>query len=210
MIRVLVADDHAVVREGLKRMIEAAGDMALAGEAADGPALLSRLAAVPCDVVVMDLAMPGMSGLDLLNEIRRRNPTLPVLILSMYPADQYAVRALMEGAAGYVHKGGPPGELVTAIRAVAEGRRYISAGVAEGLAAHLDATARRPPHTELSNREFQILCLIARGGRVGEIARELDLSVKTVSTFRRRVLDKLKLRSTAELVRYALRHKLVD
>jgi two-component system, NarL family, invasion response regulator UvrY len=210
MIRVLVADDHAVVREGLKRILESAGDMSLIGEAGDGDELLRLIGKVACDVVVLDLAMPGMPGLEALGEIRRRKPQLPVLILSMYPASQYAVRTLTDGASGYLHKGDPPSELVKAIRTVVQGRRYISEPVAEALAAHVDATAGKAPHERLSNREFQILRLIALGRSMREIARELSLSVKTVSTFRSRVLEKLGLTQNAELTRYALKNGLID
>ncbi|HNQ24759.1 MAG TPA: response regulator transcription factor [Phycisphaerae bacterium] len=210
MIQVVVADDHAVVREGMKRIIEGAGDMSVAAEAADGEMLLRRVAAVPCDVVVMDLAMPGMSGLEVLRELRRRQPRLPVLILTMHPADQYAVRTLREGAAGFLHKGDSPGELVEAIRTVVGGQRYISRPVAESLASHVDATREAVPHERLSNREFQVLRLIASGKRLSEIAVELSLSIKTVSTFRRRLLEKLGLTRNAELVRYALEHGIVD
>jgi len=210
MIRVVVADDHAVVREGLKRIIESAGDMMLVGEAASGEELLRELSGWPCDVVVLDLSMPGMSGLDVVREIRQRAPKLPVLVLSMYPEDQYAVRALSDGAVGYIHKGDDPAELVKAIRAAAQGRRYITQAVAECLATHVDATAERLPHERLSNREFQVFKLIAAGKRVSEIARELSLSIKTVSTFRHRVLEKLGMSHNIEIVRYAFKHGLVE
>jgi two-component system invasion response regulator UvrY len=210
VIRVLVGDDHAVVREGLKRIIESAGDMSLIGEAADGEQLLRCVGAGGCDVVVMDLAMPGLPGLEVLREIRRCKPQLPVLILSMYPADQYAVRALSDGAAGYLHKGDSPSELVKAIRTAVQGRRYISEPVAEALAFHVDTTTDKAPHERLSNREFQILRLIAAGKSMTDIAHELSLSVKTVSTFRSRVLQKLKMKQNAELMRYALKHNLVE
>jgi DNA-binding NarL/FixJ family response regulator len=157
----------------------------------------------------MDLSMPGMNGLEVLAEIRRQKPNLPVLVLSMHPEDQYAVRVLEAGAWGYLNKGGPPGELVSAIRRVASGRRYITEAVAEQLAARVDPTRARAPHERLSNREFQVLCLLAQGRSVSEIAGELTLSVKTVSTFRARVLEKLGLRSNAALVRYALEHNLL-
>lgn len=210
MIRVLIADDHAVVREGLKRIVEGTGDISVEGEAGSGEELLRKIGNTPCDVVVMDLAMPGMPGLEVLREIRRRKPQLPILILSMYPADQYAVRTLSDGASGYLHKGDPPSELVKAIRTVVRGRRYISEPVAESLASHVNGTAEKAPHERLSNREFQVLRLLASGQGVSEIARELQLSVKTVSTFRARVLEKLGLAHNAELVRYALEHGLVD
>lgn len=210
MIRVVVADDHAVVREGLKRIIESAGDMTLVGEAASGDELLHELGRSPCDVVVIDLSMPGTPGLELLGELRRRMPQLPVLVLSMYPEDQYAVRALTEGAFGYVHKGDSPAELVKAIRTVAQGRRYISGTVAECLAYHVDATGQRLPHERLSNREFQVFRLIASGKSVTEIARELSLSVKTISTFRTRILTKLGLTHNVDIIRYAIKHRIIE
>jgi DNA-binding NarL/FixJ family response regulator len=210
MIRVVIADDHAVVREGIKRIIANASDMTVAGEASDGKELLAKLEGGDCDVVVMDLAMPGLSGLELLQELRQRNPTLPTLVLSMYPEDQYAVRAVMAGAAGYIHKGDPPEELVTAIRTVVTGRRHITAKVAERLASHVDTVSPKLAHESLSNREHQVLCLIASGKRVSDIASELSLSVKTVSTYRSRILEKLSLRHNAEITRYAMQHGLVE
>jgi two-component system invasion response regulator UvrY len=210
MIRVVIVDDHAVVREGLKRIIESAGDMTLVGEAASGEELLRELNGWPCDVVVVDLSMPGMPGLDVVREIRQRAPKLPVLVLSMYPEDQYAVRALTDGAVGYIHKGDPPAELVKAIRTAAQGRRYITEAVAECLASHVDTTAERLPHERLSNREFQVFKLIAAGKRVSEIARDLSLSIKTVSTFRHRILEKLGMSHNIDIVRYAIKHGLVE
>ena len=210
MIRVLIADDHAIVREGVKRIIAAAGGMTVVGEAADGRELLALLASIPCDVVLMDLAMPGGSGLELVADVRRTRPQLPVLVLTMYPEDQYAVRTLMAGASGYLYKGNPPDELITAIRKVFAGERYITPAVAAQLATHVDMVSDKPPHARLSNREYQVLCLIASGKSVSEGARELGLSVKTVSTFRTRILEKLGLRHNAELTRYALKHGLVE
>lgn len=210
MIKVLVADDHAVVREGIKRLLSEAHNITVAGEAGDGAELLARVAEQQYDVVLMDLAMPGPSGLDTLEELRARAPRLPVLILSMYPEDQYAVRTLMAGASGYINKGSPPERLVEAIRMVAAGRRYISEGVAQLLASHVDNLSDRSAHETLSKREFQVMCLIASGQTVGEIADDLSLSVKTVSTYRTRVLEKLGLRHNAEIIRYALKHDLVE
>jgi two-component system invasion response regulator UvrY len=209
MIRVLVADDHAVVREGIKRIIADAGDMTVAAEAGDGQELLTQLRAKKCDVVLMDLAMPGRPGLEVLRDLRRENPRLPVLILTMYPEDQYAVRTLSAGASGYIHKGSPPDELVAAIRTLASGRRYITANVAEHLASHVDTASSKPPHENLSNREYEVLRLIASGKTVSDIAEELSLSVKTVSTFRSRILEKLGLRNNAEIIRYAVENHLV-
>lgn len=210
MIKVLIADDHAVVREGIKRIIADLSDMAVTAEANDGEDLLAKLDGGDCDVVLMDLAMPGMSGLEVLQKVRERSPTLPVLVLSMHPEDQYAVRTVMAGAAGYIHKGDPPEELVAAIRTVAAGRRYITAKVAERLASHVDTASPKPAHESLSNREHQVLCLIASGKTVSDIALELSLSVKTISTYRTRILEKLRLRHNAEITRYAMQHGLVE
>jgi two-component system invasion response regulator UvrY len=210
MIRVLVADDHGVVREGIKRIIADTGDMVVAGEAVDGQDLLAKVAAGEWDVVLMDLAMPGTSPLEVLKEVRRQRPELPVLVLTMYPEDQYAVRTMMAGARGYVHKGSPPDELVKAVRSVVAGRRHVSSEVAQLLASHVNAGGEKLPHQKLSNREYEVLCLIASGKSVGDIAAELSLSVKTVSTFRRRILQKLGLRHNAEITRYALKHGLVE
>jgi two-component system invasion response regulator UvrY len=210
MIKVFIADDHAVVREGIKRIIADTGDMTVAGEAANGHELLAQVGSGKWDVIVLDLAMPGMSGLEVLQDIRKQHPRLPVLVLSMYPEDQYAVRTLMAGASGYLHKGGPPSELVTAIRTAVTGRRYITSEVAEKLASHVDVVSDKPPHEGLSNREYQVLCLIGAGRSVSDIAQQLSLSVKTVSTYRRRVLEKLELRHNSELIRYAIKHGLVE
>jgi len=210
MIGVLIADDHGIVREGIKRLLAETREIRVTGEAADGNELLKAVVAGEWNVVVMDLAMPGPPGLEVLADIRRLRPSLPVLVLSMYPEDHYAVRAFAEGAAGYLSKGRPSGELVTAIRTVVTGQRYITPEVAASLASHVDNVSSKPPHTRLSNREYQVLCLIASGKSISDIARELSLSVKTVSTFRSRILQKLDLRHNAELTRYALQHGLIE
>jgi two-component system invasion response regulator UvrY len=162
------------------------------------------------DVVVLDLAMPGVPGLELLEDLRRRKPNLPILVLSMYPAEQYAVRAIRAGASGYINKARPPSELIAAIRTVAARKHYVDSETAESLASHVDATSAQLPHEKLSNREFEVVCLIAQGKSVSDIADQLALSVKTVSTYRSRILEKLALRHNAEITRYALRHGLVD
>lgn len=210
MIRVLIADNHPVVREGIKRITADTGDIAVAGEAGDGRELLANVGTGDWDVVLLELAMLGLSALEILHDICRHNPRLPVLVFSRYPEDQYAVRALMAGAAGYIHKGTPPAELVTAVRTAAAGRRYVTTEVGEKLASHVDTVADKPAHEDLSNREYQVLRLIASGMSVSDIAQELSLSVKTVSTYRRRVLDKLELNHNSELIRYAMKHGLVD
>jgi two-component system invasion response regulator UvrY len=210
VINVLVADDHAVVREGIKRIIADVGDMAVIGEAANGPQLIGMVAERSCDVVLMDLAMPGNPGLEVLKNLREEHPALPVLVLSMHAVDQYAVRTLRAGASGYIHKGSPPDELIAAIRTVANGKRYITSVVAERLADHISATSSKPAHESLSNREFEVFRLIASGKTVSDIARALSISVKTVSTFRRRILEKLGFDHNAEIMRYAIEHHLID
>lgn len=210
MIRVLIADDHAVVREGIKRILADTEDVSVAGEAKDGPETLAMASEGDWDIVLLDLSMPGSSGIETLKMIRKQNPYLPILVLSIHPEDQYAVRALSAGASGYVQKTSPPSDLVTAIRTVTEGRRYVSSAVSSSLASQVDRLSPKLPHERLSNREFQVMCLIASGKSVGDIARELSLSVKTVSTFRSRILQKLELRHNAEVTRYAILHRLVD
>ncbi|MHC5110695.1 MAG: response regulator [Planctomycetota bacterium] len=210
MINVLIADDHAVVREGVKRIVEECPDMTVRGEAKNADDLLRLVSHEGWDVVVMDLAMPGTSGLDLLESVRRARPTLPVLVLSMYPADQYAVRCIQSGAAGYLNKGCPPVELLEAIRVATHGRHYLNEEVAESLAHQVDRSANKPCHERLSNREFEVMKMIACGQTVSEIADVLSLSVKTVSTYRTRILEKLDLHHNADLIRYALQHGIVN
>lgn len=210
MINVLIADDHAVVREGIKRILADADDIELIAEAADGAELLRHMHSKDVEVVVMDLAMPGMSGLEVLAALREQYPDTPVLVLSMHAEDQYAVRCLMGGASGYLNKGDSPGNLVEAIRTVYAGQKYITPQVAQRLASHVESAAARPAHELLSNREYQVVCMIAAGKSVGDIARELSLSVKTVSTFRSRILEKLGLRHNTEIIRYALDHGLIE
>lgn len=210
MIRALIADDHIVVREGVRRILEQTPDVSVAGEAADGYQLLALVGCGQWDVLIMDLSMPGLSGLAALEEVRRLKPKLPILILSMHSEDQYAVRAFAAGASGYVSKSSPPDELVKAIRMVVSGHRYVSPEVAECLASHVHQPSGGAPHTRLSNREYQVLCMIAAGKSVNAIAGDLCLSIKTISTFRRRVLDKLNLHNNADIARYAIQHGLVD
>jgi DNA-binding NarL/FixJ family response regulator len=210
MIRVLVADDHAVVRAGIKQIIAAAGDMRVEGEAANAADLLARVTAESWDVLVMDLAMPGAAGLELLEDVRRLRQRLPILVLTIHPEEPYAVRALSAGASGFLNKASAPEELVTAIRTIHERRRYVSPAVAELLASHVDQASPKLPHAALSNREYQVLCLIASGQSLSDIAGTLALSSKTVSTFRARILKKLGLRHNAALTRYALKHGLVE
>jgi len=210
MIRILIADDHEIFREGLRKIIDGIPDFCIAGESADGQDVLKKLREGNYDVVVLDLKMPGKDWLDVLKEIKREKPKLPVLVLSMYPEERYAVRALTAGASGYVTKTSVSGELINAIRKVLQGKKYISTTLGEQLASTLEANAGKPPHETLSEREFQVMCLIAQGKTVKEIADEIYLSVTTVSTYRSRVLEKMNMKSNAELTRYALENGLID
>lgn len=210
MIKILIADDHAIVREGMKQMLAGVPDMVVADEASSGQEALNKIWKGDFDVVVLDIAMPGKSGLDTLKELKSEKPRLPVLILSMYPEEQYAVRVLKAGASGYLTKESAPDELVAAIRRISQGKKYISSSLAEKLAVDLDADAKKPFHEALSDREFQVLCLIASGKTVGEIAEKLSLSVKTISTYRTRILEKMHMKNNAELTYYAIQHHLVE
>lgn len=209
MIRVLVADDHAVVRKGLAHIISETGDISVSAEASNGADVLGLVRDSEFDVVVLDINMPGMDGLDTLKQLKAEFPDLHVLVLSMHPEDHYAVRVLKAGASGYLNKDDSPDELVHAIRRVAGGGRYVSAEVAESLLTHLDAGSDAPLHSVLSDREFQVLCMLSEGKTVGEIAEDLSLSVKTISTYRSRVLEKMNMKSNAELTHYAIKHDLV-
>jgi DNA-binding NarL/FixJ family response regulator len=210
MIKVCVVDDHAVVREGLKRIIADNPGMAVTAEAGDGPEAMKVIRSEPCDVVVLDITMPNKSGLDVLKEIHSETPRLPILVLSMHSEDQYAVRVLRAGAAGYLTKESAPARLVQAIRKVVRGGKYVSPTLAEKLVYDLNSNSAKAPHEILSDREYQVLCMIASGKTVTMIAAELGLSVKTVSTYRVRILEKLAMKNNAELTRYAIKEGLVD
>lgn len=210
MIKVFIADDHSIVREGLKQILTDTPDMSLMGEASTGPEALSKIRKNRYDVVVLDLSLPGISGLDVLKQIKSEKPDTQVLILSIYPEEQYAVRVLKAGAAGYMSKETAPDELVEAIRKVSVGRKYVSTALAEKLAFDLDLETDNELHEALSDREFQVMCLIASGKRMTDIASELSLSVKTVSTYRTRILEKMKMKTNAELMHYAMKHGLVE
>jgi two-component system, NarL family, invasion response regulator UvrY len=210
MIKVLIADDHAIVREGLRQIMSDTEDMAVAAEAGNGQEALDRILKDEFDVVVLDISMPGRSGLDILKELRNYRPKLPVLVLSMYPEEQYAVRVLKAGADGYLTKESAPNDLITAIRRLYAGKKYISPSLAEKLAFSLEVHSTRPPHELLSDREFQVLCRISSGKTVKEIADEFSLSVKTISTYRSRILEKMSMKNNAELTYYAVQNHLVN
>ncbi|HET9768884.1 MAG TPA: response regulator transcription factor [Thermoanaerobaculia bacterium] len=207
---IVIADDHPIVRRGLFEMIAEQTDLEVVGEAADGDAVLAAAAAGRGDLIILDLSLPGARGLDLLRRLRAEHPRVPVLVLSIHPEEPYALRCLKAGAAGYVEKTSAPEELVEAIRTVVSGRRYLSARVAERLVGGADVRQeRQPPHETLSEREFQVMCRIAGGRTISEIGVELELSVKTVSTYRARLLAKMGLRTNSEITRYVFEHELL-
>jgi DNA-binding NarL/FixJ family response regulator len=210
MIRVGIVDDHAIVRSGLKQFISDQVDLRVTGEAADGAGALQLARGGELDVLVMDLAMPDQSGVDALAAIKARFPDLPVLILSGYPETHYATTLLRQGASGYLNKECDPEEIAKAIRTVALGRRYITPAVAEQLADQMTGAGERPPHEGLSERELQVFLRLAQGQTVDQMAEAINLSVKTVSTYRTRVLDKLKLRTNSDLTYYALKNGLIQ
>lgn len=210
MIRILLADDHVLFREGLKQILGKHKELRVMDEAGSGTEALEKIYRNRYDVVILDISMPGRSGLDILGEIRSERPDLPVLILSMHPEDQYAVRVLRAGAAGYLTKESAASELITAIHKVASGGRYISAEVAERLADAVKIDHQTAPHQQLSNREFQVMRMLAAGKTLREIAESLILSEKTITTYRARILEKMNLRNNVDLSHYAIQHRLLD
>lgn len=209
MIRVILCDDHAVVRRGIREMLSEAVDIQVVAEAGSYAEVREALRSHPCDVLVLDLNLPGRGGLEVLASLRESESSVKVLIVSMFPEDQYAIRCLRAGAQGYLNKAGEPGELVTAVRTVAQGRKYVTPDVAQMLVENLSAPTDEALHAALSERELQTLLKIASGKRLSDIAEELMLSPKTVSVYRARVLEKLKLSNNAELTVYAIRNGLV-
>lgn len=210
MIKLLIADDHAVVREGLKRILHEIPEVEVAGETETGEETLKRLFSEEWDLVILDLSLPGSSGLEILKIVKHKQPKLPVLILSMHSEDQFAVRVLKAGASGYLTKESAPDELVKAIRKIMSGGKYVTPTLAEKLASNISPESDRPPHEMLSDREFQVIRMLAQGKAVKEIAEELALSVKTVSTYRMRALEKLNVHSNAQLIHYAIENGLVE
>jgi two-component system invasion response regulator UvrY len=208
--RLLVADDHAVVRKGIVQILEGASDLSVQGEATNGMELIDLVRKQEWDAVIMDLTMPGLSGLDLLKQLHAIRPNLRILVLSVAPEDQYALRMLRSGASGYLTKESVPSELVNAIRKVCAGGRYVSQHLAEELTYSLGADAEHAPHESLSDREFEVLRLMATGLTPTAIAEKLCVSIKTVSTYRARMLEKMRMKTSAELVRYAIKAGLVD
>lgn len=210
MLKVLVADDHAIVREGVKQILAEIPDIVVAGEASDGNQALSKVREGDYDLVLLDIAMPGMSGLEVLKQLKSERSDVPVLILSIYPEEQYAIRTLKAGAAGYLTKESAPDELIEAIRKVYNGGKYVTSSLAEKLALYLDADLEGPVHELLSDREYQVVLMIASGKTVKQIADELALSVKTISTNRTRALRKMRMKTNAEITYYAIKHGLVQ
>lgn len=208
--RILIADDHAIFRHGLRQILEENPELTVVGEASNGQEVLDQVWKHDCDLLLLDISMPGMNGLEALKQLRSQKPKLRVLVLSMYPEEQYAIRALKAGASGYITKASASEELMEAIRKVSMGGRYVSASLAERLLLDLETDTDRPLHEALSDREYQVLCMIASGKTVSDIAEELCLSVKTVSTHRVRILEKMKMKNNAELTNYAIKHKLID
>ncbi|MCI4429371.1 MAG: response regulator transcription factor [Burkholderiales bacterium] len=209
MIRVILCDDHALIRRGVRDTLCDASDIEVVGEAGDYGELRELLRRATCDVLVLDINLPGRSGLDVLHVLKDESHNMRVLVLSMFPEDQYAIRALRSGAFGYVNKGGDPGQIVTAVRTVAQGRKYVTPEMAQMLVESLTTPNVENPHERLSDRELQTLVLIASGKRLSDIAVELMLSPKTVSVYRARVLEKLGLANNSEMTVYAIRHSLV-
>lgn len=209
-IKILIADDHAIVREGLKQILADTGDIVVVGDAENGNDAIKLARSVDADMLLLDISMPDKSGIEVLKQIKKECPKIAVLVLSMHREDQYAIRSLKAGASGYMNKQSAPAELVDAIRQVAGGRKYISPALAQELANQIGDDRNVPPHETLSDREYQTLVMIASGKTVSDIALELSLSVKTISMYRTRLLQKMKLRHNAELTHYAIKNHLVE
>lgn len=207
-MRILIVDDHAVVRQGLKQILNDSFRTAVFGEAGNAQAALDKVWKEEWDVVMLDISMPGRSGLEVLKDIKKAKPKLPVLVLSMHPEDQFAVRVVRSGAAGYMTKESAPDELVGAIKKVLSGGRYISPALAEKMVLYLDVDVQKQPHEHLSDREFQVFKMIGAGKTVRDIAEELSLSAKTVSTYRTRILEKMSMKTNSELIHYAAHNSL--
>ena len=211
MIKILIADDHVIVCEGLKQIVSKISDIVVADEASSGQEVIANVSKNEYDVIVMDISMPGRDGIDVLKQVKSMKPNLGVLILSMHPEDQFAVRALKAGASGYINKSEASAKLIAAIRRVSSGQKYVSSSLAEKLASDLRTDSTTEPfHEKLSDREYQVLRMIASGKTPKRIARELSLSVKTISTYRARILEKMNMKTNAELILYAIRNRLVE
>lgn len=210
MIRVIVVDDHAILRRGLISILEAAGDLQCVAEGSNASEAMRAVRDTRADAMVLDVSMPGKDGIEILKQVKKEMPRLPVLMLSSHPEDQYAVRSIRAGASGYLTKNSAPQQLVTAIRQIASGRKFITPELAESLADHVESPVDGPLHETLSDREFQTLKLIGSGMSLTDVAEKLCLSVKTVSVYRARLLEKMQMKNNAELTRYVVEHKLAD
>lgn len=210
MIKILIADDHTMFREGLKHILAEYPDLVVADEANNGQEVLDKIWKNNYDMVLLDITMPGMTGLEALKQLKNDRPKLPVLILSMHPEEQYAIRVLRAGASGYLTKESAPDELITAIRKISQGRKYITPSLAERLASEFEADSEKPLHDILSDREYQVLRMIAEGKTGKHIAKELSLSIKTVSTYRTRIMEKMNMKTNAEVMHYVIKHQLLD
>ncbi len=210
MIRILVADDHPIFRAGVKQILAGTSDMEVTDEAGSGQEVLSKVSKSDCDVVLLDVSMPGIGGLEALKQLRRMKPKLPILIVSMHSEKQYAIRAIKAGASGYVRKISAPEELINAIRRIYRGGKYITPSLAEELANAMPVETEKPLHQSLSNREYQVMCLIAKGRTTKEIAGELAISPSTVATYRTRVLNKMNMKTNTDLTHYAINNQLLD
>ncbi len=210
MIKILIADDHAIVREGLKQIVAEEKDMVVAGEAGNTNEMFNLLKKEDFAIIILDISMPGRSGLEALKFLRKNHPEVPTLILSMFSEEQYGLRALKAGAAGYLKKVSAPTELVSAIRKIVSGGKYINQSLAEKLAEEYDSNSKGRMHDNLSNREYQIMCLIASGKSAEEIALDLSISINTVYSYRNRILEKMHLKSNVELTQYVLQNKLIE
>ena len=210
MIKILIADDHPVVREGLKQIISETYDMVVAAEANNGQEVMDKVAKDDFDVILLDISMPVRNGLDIIEELKAQKPEMNILVLSIHPEKQYAIRVLKLGASGYLTKDSASDELIQAIRKVAKGRKYITSTLAEELAFELENEREKKPHEILSNREFQVLCMIASGKSTKNISEDLYISEKTVSTYKTRIFQKMRMKNDAELIRYAIKENLVE
>jgi two-component system invasion response regulator UvrY len=210
MIKIFIADDHAIVRKGLKQIISETPDMIVSEETDNGLEALDKISENNYDVILLDISMPGKNGLEILRLVKRKKPKLPVLMLSVHPEEQYAIRSLRAGASGYLTKESAPDELIAAIRKISKGGKFVNASLAEKLISELEIYVERPSHETLSDREYQVMCMSAMGKTLKEIAQDLSLSIQTVSTYRTRILEKMNMNSIAEVIRYAVKHGLVE
>ena len=209
-MKILIADDHTIVREGIKQILAEIPEVTVTDEARNGQEVLQNVWDNDYDIVLLDITMPGRSGLDILKQLRTDKPALKILILSMHPEEQYAIRAFKAGAFGYLTKESSPHELIEAIRKISDGKKYVSSSLAETLASHLETKSEKPLHDMLSDREYEVMCMIASGKTVKEIAAELSLSVKTISTYRARILEKMNMKNNAQLTHYTIQNRLVS